>query len=80
MNKDKIIGYVQAMANNYVNKYERENNLLVKRELMVIIEDLNDLKEFIEEDEQLITVGIELDSVKIASAMIDSFNKTIKKV
>ncbi|WP_026881396.1 hypothetical protein [Clostridium akagii] len=49
MNRDKVLGYVSALIDGYVNKEERARKSSEKRNLLIIIEDLNNLKGFIEE-------------------------------
>lgn len=51
MNKDKVKGYVQAMIDNYFNKFEKEDAPYVKNHLGTILEDLGNLKDFMEIEE-----------------------------
>ncbi len=48
MNTDKILGYVEAMIDDYICKLEGANDPMRRRNLSIVIENLRSLKKFTE--------------------------------
>lgn len=70
MNKDKITGYVQAMIDNYFNKFERAEAPYVKNHLGTVLEDLGNLRNFMDIEEEPINIAMELDSKELAQSTL----------